>query len=97
MTKLEEKLIELGYDLESAEFFHNKLIYKTLIKSFEFCYIESKVYSSYALSHFTAIKPICFKIKYGSEGFRKQEVIDNLQLAFNELQKDLEILKECEE
>lgn len=96
MTKLEQKLIELGYDLESAEFIHNKLMYKTLLKSFEFCYIEVKVYSSYALSLFTAIKPIHFKIKYGSEGFRKKEVIDNLQLAFNVMQKDLEILKECE-
>lgn len=97
MTKLEQKLQELGYEIDSAEYLHNKLISKILFKSFEFCSIEARVHSSYALSIFTAIEPINLKIKYEYDGFRKQEVIDNLQQAFNEMQKDLEELKKYED
>lgn len=96
MTKLEQKIIELGYDIDVAEYIYNKIAYKTFLKHFEFCYIEVKVYSSFALSHFSAIKPINFRIKYEFDGFAKQKTIDDLQLAFNVMQKDLEILKECE-
>lgn len=76
MTKLEEKLIELGY-LKDA--YNSKVYYKD-------CYglhgininikneIKGKVWSVY-------------------EGYTSQIQIDNLQKAFDEMQKDLEILK----
>ena len=95
MTKLEKKLVDLGYDIDIAEYIHNKIVYKTFLKHFECCYIEVKVYSSFALSHFSAIKPINFRIKYEFDGFSKQETIDNLQLAFDVMEKDLKELKQC--
>lgn len=97
MSRLEEKLLQLGYDIDAAEYIYNEIAYKTFLKHFEFCYIEVKVYSSFALSHFSAIKPFNFRIKYEFDGFSKQKTIDNLQEALNTMQKDLEELKKCQD
>ena len=78
MTKLEEKLIELGYENVYGYVYIKRLnsIYS----------ISFEVYSSvYYCSTYREIK-----------SFRKQQDIDDLQQAFNTMQKDLEVLKECE-
>lgn len=83
MTKLEQKLLELGYE---------QLPYlKTyFVKEFN-CVMHKVIFLNDQLTEVKGhkISP------YGA--FRTQQDIDNLQLAFNELQKDLEELKKYEE
>ena len=81
MTKLEQKLIELGYQEEYCHFRNHKQFYRF--------YNENKVV--------IIIEKNKLKRKYiSSTSITSQENIDDLQLAFNEMQKDLSILKECE-
>ena len=86
MTKLEEKLIELGYEKREV-FYQNNDIYRTkYIKSVNnVSYIEINVYEKYTYS------------VINEYAITDQSQIDKIQQAFNEMQKDLEILKECEE
>lgn len=83
MNKLEEKLIELGYK-------YNKYVN---------CF--SKKYSGFISIFIELIenksKTGNYFVEYPTYLFNKQEQIDNLQQAFNEMQNDLAILKECEE
>lgn len=77
MSKLENKLIELGYE------YHN--LYN----------IWEKHSNGFIIKIFVSdcIKGIVTQLS----SFKTQKYIDYLQQAFNELQKDLEILKkECE-
>ena len=82
MTKLEEKLIELGYEQDiQNQFIYIKYKYKN------WCHIyaglnENK--TDYYL-YLDDIEPIC-----------EQRELDSLQQAFNEMQKDLEVLKNVE-
>ena len=81
MTKLEEKLIELGYELEREE--DSIIACKNVNHN---CDIvigvwDSKIKYYYLYTYFT-------------RHIRRQDTIDNLQQAFDEMQKDLEILKE---
>lgn len=78
MTKLEEKLIELGYKQE--EYLH--FIYFKYINDF-YVFINSRNLNKYGVERFM-------------KTYSKQKDIDNLQQAFNELQRDLEILKGVE-
>ena len=82
MTKLEEKLLELGYKyIESINCFGKK--YSRFISIFiELNKDKSKVND--------------YDTEYTTYRFKKQEQIDNLQQAFNEMQKDLEELKKYE-
>lgn len=80
MTKLEEKLIELGYE----QFIRRGLKWV-------------KGSNGYAVVVDTSVKPIKSYVVLEFSHLDRQWEIDNLQLAFNEMQKDLEILKECEE
>lgn len=81
MTKLEQKLKELGYERNYTQ------------KP----YIWEKDFDNFILK---------ISIEEGIKGwvnvglyscFRKQSQIDNLQQAFNEMQKDLEELKQCQD
>ena len=80
MTKLEEKLKELGYIQDE----HNPYGYYKDCQGFVSIYIY-----------------IRFKIKgrvYSiTRDYEYQFEIDNLQQAFNEMQKDLELLKELKQ
>lgn len=80
MTKLEEKLIELGYK-------------KELVYTKEFCtkdnYLIVFIYivaSPHKINDYRVMVASPFS-------FSKQEHIDLLQLAYNTMQKDLEELK----
>lgn len=78
MSRLEEKLIELGYESDS------KYMY---CKNLDRCYILIIIYENMIINYgVSSTDFICHN-----------EDIDNLQLAFNEMQKDLAVLKECEE
>lgn len=79
MSKLEQKLIELGY--EKLKFYDviGYIWWKKCIA------INTNGVVSKILDSELQISSI-----------KIQQDIDNLQQAFNELQKDLEILKECE-
>ena len=93
MNKLERKLFKLGYEITKVEYFNKKSICTTYEKNFEHCYIRAWNYQK----HFKSLsKPYHLCIKYNNDCFSKQEVIDNLQLAFNEMQKDLKELEQCQ-
>ena len=78
MTKLEQKLKELGYEYECLNIYY-KEFNKTLVLT-----IDLYPNLIYGRVH------CCFA------EFHNQQDIDNLQLAFNEMQRDLEVLKEYE-
>ena len=77
MTKLEQKLIELGYKEYKNELLEEHYWYKR----------EGDVLIIWEDNDLFVD---------GSWKVLKQNDIDNLQQAFNQMQKDLEILKECE-
>lgn len=80
MTKLEEKLIELGYRyIEHNDYFKKKFN--------RFIYISIELDKD---------KVNDFGVDYKTDLLRKQKQLDNLQLAFNEMQKDLEVLRDVE-
>lgn len=80
MTKLEEKLIELGY----------KYVYNSYIKNVNGVYIWvepwdekfSKIHKMFVYDHIQYIK--------------QQNHLDMLQQAFDVMKKDLEELKQCQ-
>ena len=81
MTKLEQKLQELGY------------------KYFA-CGTYTKLYNGHEISIELIVNrtKICgYYLETNTKQFIYQYKIDRLQQAFNEMQNDLEILKECEE
>lgn len=79
MSRLEEKLIELGY-----KHYAGKMYIKFQHK-----------YSNELVIEISQDKIINFYV-YSYDSYIKQEQIDNLQQAFNEMQKDLEELKNVE-
>ena len=89
MTKLEEKLIELGYEKE-PEYNSNQYVFIY----FKMCIGTANPIVIFYDSQCNVIYPqgIRFKESYIS----KQEQIYVLQQTFKEFEKDLEILKECE-
>ena len=80
MTKLEEKLVEFGYEKDKIFKWYFKLSSNGMEISISITDngLKGKVWNKY---------------RY----YDQQQDIDNLQQAFNEMQRDLEILKECEE
>lgn len=79
MTKLEAKLIELGYtqDEYNPYVYYKDCIGLTGISLYIKTKIEGKVWTLY-------------------KDFKYQSEIDNLQKTFNEMQRDLEVLREYE-
>ena len=84
MTKLEEKLQELGYEQGvTLKHLYFKEIYNTRIM----------LWLNKSRSNITKDSGV---LKNESIYVRKQQEIYNLQQAFNEMQRDLEVLKEYE-
>ena len=88
MSRLEEKLIELGYEFDHYEVFTRQNAYKKLIGDFDtaiiFIYVNkntNKIATYYAINGIVT----------------SQIHINNLQQAFNEMQRDLEVLKLCQD
>ena len=90
MTKLAEKLIQLGYERDYCDFNNSKkIIYRKFFQNTNECEmiitfdtVEKKIIYS-AVQHWLGI-------------LLNQQDIDNLQLSLEELQNDLEVLKECD-
>ena len=89
MSRLEEKLIELGYRKTKTVYFaQNEIPYIFYEKEYccraDICIIlyDDKIEDYYVESDYIR--------------FSKQQALNNLQQAFNEMQKDLEVLKEYE-
>ena len=78
MTKLEQKLIELGYERRY-----------TMRPD-----IWEKDSNSFIIRIFISDSLKAWVTQLTS--FKSQKYIDNLQQAFDEMQRDLEVLKECE-
>ena len=97
MTKLEQKLIELGYVIDNISYISGKVGYKSYIKPFKECYIEVRIYPNFITRKFDMKRKFTAHIEIDFKGFAKQEFIDNLQQAFNEMQNDLEVLKQCQD
>lgn len=81
MTKLEQKLLELGY----AQFANIKTYFQ---KEFN-CALSKVIVLNDQLTEVKGHKISLYGV------IRTQQDIDNLQQAFNEMQKDLEELKLC--
>ena len=86
MTKLEEKLIELGY--EECKISHNDL--KKYKKEYN-DYINIYLYYDLYDKKFTN-----WKVKPYAD-INDQSVLDDLQQAYNEMEKDLEALRNVED
>ena len=82
MTKLEEKLIELGYEKER-------------ICEYTKDFIKEQFYLMITINPYTRNK-IVDNYVFQYSFTKTQQDIDNLQQAYNQLQKDLEVLKEYE-
>ena len=83
MTKL-EKLIELGY--EYKDYYYHDYYVKEIVKDMIFIKIIN----------LENIEKNCYVDTISYFKIVSQQDIDNLQLAFDIKQKDLEILKGCE-
>ena len=85
MTKLEElekKLINLGY--------------RRVLQSYGLIYIKNVKQHIIHLEFFTKSLELDTSFVEVGQTIKSQEAIDNLQQAFNELKKDLEILRSVE-
>ena len=80
MTKLEEKLIELGYKRTGCFNFIKRVLENALLIKLDFD--RKEILETY--------------VDYYAVGVSYQWQLDNLQQAFNQLQKDLEVLKNVE-
>lgn len=83
MTKLEQKLIKLGYEKISHNYMTKLTRYK---KDFDFAYIHFFIRNNEIVMY-----GACANCDY-----QEQYELDNLQQAFNKLQNDLKELKEYE-
>ena len=89
MAKLEEKLIQLGYDWVGNTLSNCPRYSKGITlnkKQFDLCIVTSKEKTKI---YFNAVYTEYYT-------FETQQDIDNLQLAYNRLQLDLEVLKDEE-
>lgn len=86
MTKLEEKLIELGYD-EQPKYNSKQII---------ILYLKDMFYGLAIYYNLVTNKIVDNVVLTNGKCVRTQQDIDYLQLAFNLMQKDLEILKQYE-
>ena len=85
MTKLEQKLLKLGYEIENTDW-----TYKTARKWFEYGWFNILFNKEkYGNNIYYSCVDYIFK-------FKTQQDIDNLQQAFNQLQADLKELKKYE-
>lgn len=80
MTKLEETLIELGY--RKVNYWYEKNVNSILVMVEPYDDIFSKIHKMYVYDHMNYIW--------------HQTQLNNLQQAFDEMQRDLEVLKEYE-
>lgn len=88
MSRLEQKLIELGYEFDHYEIFTSQNAYKKLIGD-----IDCSIIFIYTNKDINEIATY-----YVINGIVKSQIhINNLQQAFNEMQRDLEELKQCQE
>ena len=83
MTKLEEKLIQLGYVKLTHNYMTKLTRYK---KEFAFSYINFHIRDNEIVMY--GVSPTC--------DYQTQYEVDDLQQAYNQLQKDLEVLKNDE-
>lgn len=83
MNKLEQKLIELGYEQYADTRLYSKKISETDN--------EIIIVLTYERNEIDIYKVFC------PSSFSKQQQIDYLQQAFNVMQKDLEVLKNVED
>lgn len=89
MSRLEEKLIELGYEFDHYEVFTRQNSYRKVIGDINNC-AGIFIYTNKNINKIESY--------YSINGTVTSQIhIDNLQQAFDVMQKDLEILKECEE
>ena len=89
MSRLEKKLKELGYHKYQTIYYQDDDKPYIGFKK-QYCYratIHIELYDN---------KLDTYNVTTEYEYFTKQQAIDNLQQAFNEMQKDLEVLRNVE-
>lgn len=90
MTKLEEKLVELGYEVQESMREDRKFCFKKLEYSFITIYTNEKITKVFSKESYVS----CIDTRFYLKDYEKRS--NDLQLAFNVLQNDLEVLKEYE-
>lgn len=83
MTKLEQKLCELGY--RTHQYDYNNVAFYKISNHFNLT-IETNGYVTCVFMGYVDLEGMTINT---------QQQLDNLQQAFNQLQQDLEVLKEC--
>ena len=63
MTKLEQKLIELGYEIDKVVYISGKVGYTSYIKPFKECYIEVRIYPNFITRKFDMKKNLLHMLK----------------------------------
>lgn len=91
MASLEEKLIELGYEIKESMVKDRKFCFKKLEDSFITVYTNEKI--TKVVSEESYVN--CIDTRFYLKDYEKRS--NNLQQAFNQLQSDLKELKEYEE
>lgn len=86
MTKLEEKLIKLGYVYDHERSYEYEIFFWK--PYFEFVHIKINIERGENHINFAGVESVGI--------IQEQQDIDNLQQAFNQLQQDLEVLREYE-
>lgn len=84
MTKLEEKLIELEYKYDLSHYVYTKEY--QLDTDNKIMIVLNSDRTTIQNSRVYCLSP-----------YFKQQDIDNLQQAYNEMQKDLEVLEQCQD
>ena len=91
MSKLEKKLIKLGYEIKESVVKDRKFCFKKIEDSFITIYTNKKI--TKVISEESYIN--CIDNIFYLKDYEKR--LNNLQQAYNQLQKDLEELKECQD
>ena len=86
MSKLEQKLIELGYVKYQENIYKTEFFYLRLFEEFHTLHINVKKDGSITHAYVKC-----------SDVVDCQQDIDNVQKSFNQLQKDLEVLKDVKD
>lgn len=87
MTELEEKLIELGYEIQESMIKDRRFCLKKLEDSFITIYTNEKITKVVSEESYVS----CIDTRFYLKDYEKRS--NNLQQAYNQLQQDLEVLK----
>lgn len=90
MSRLEQKLFELGYKIQESMIKDRTFYFKKFKDSFITIYTNEKITKVFSEESYVG----CIDTRFYLKDYEKRS--NNLQQAYNQLQKDLEVLKGVE-